>query len=244
MRIAWDALEDRSYSAGISQGVLYPGSDPGVAWNGLVSVAGSGGSSQNPKYFDGQKYHDRNLASDFSGTISAFTYPDEFEPFIGISGILTGQDRHFFGLSYRTNNEIHIVYNILAAPSRQDYSSAGTEISPAVFEWGFVTKPVKIPGGKPSSHIVILVDEAKPGSIADLEAVIYGDDTNDPSLPLAEDILSLFEAGATLRITDNGNGTWTAIGPDTVIILTGDVFTINWSSVVIVDDTTFRISSF
>jgi hypothetical protein len=243
MRIVWDALEDRSYSEGISQGVLFPGDGPGVAWNGLISVAESGESNQVPRYFDGQKYSNRNSSSSFSGTISAFTYPDELEPFIGVSGILTGQNRRFFGLSYRTNDEIHIIYNVLTAPSRQTFSSAGSEISPAAFEWGFSTKPVKIPGGKPSSHIVILISESKPSAISELEALIYGNDTNDSSLPSVSDILELFEASAELRITDHGDGTWTALGPDNVITVTGDMFTINWPSVVIVDSTTFQVSS-
>jgi hypothetical protein len=244
MRVIWDAEEDRIYSAGVAQGMLYPGNAPGVAWNGLISVTNSGGQTQDPKYFDGQRYKDRGIPSGFSGTISAYTYPEELESFIGISGAVTGQNRSYFGLSYRTNNEIHIVYNVLAGPSKHEYATIGAQIEPAAFEWSFTTKPVKIPGGKPSSHIVILVDRAKLSAISDLEALIYGDDVNEPSLPPFEDVFGLFESSAILKITDNGDGTWTAIGPDSVITESGDgLITINWPSVVIIDSTTFRVSS-
>ncbi len=244
-RITWDAYVDRIYEQGVSQGVFYPENSPGVAWNGLISVTEAGEQAQEPKYFDGQKYHDRNRPPVFAGTISAYTYPDEFEPYDGISStIFTGQPRKSFGFSYKTKNEIHIVYNVLTAPSNHSYSSIDEKPNPLAFEWSFTTLPENIPGGKPSSHIVIMIDAAKPAAITDLEAAIYGDDENEPRLPSVEEIIDIFESAATLRITDNGDGTYTALGPDNVVILLDDeTFQINWSSVVIIDDMTFSVSS-
>lgn len=244
MRIVWDGPEARPYSSGVDQGVLYPGDNPGVPWNGLISVSETGEPNQEARYFDGIRYLTRGLPSGFSGVISAYTYPDELEPYIGISGGFTGQNRRSFGLTYRTSNEIHIVYNVLAAPSNQDYSTIGAEAAPSSMVWNFTTVPVKIPGGKPSAHIVILIDESNPVALSSLEALLYGDDTNEPSLPSVDDILALFEASAILQITDNGDGTWSATGPDDVVIDNGNgTFTINYSTVVIVGDGTFRVDS-
>jgi hypothetical protein len=244
MRITWDAFEDRSYSSGVHQGVLYPEDSPGVAWNGLIAITEREIQVQESKYVDGRKYHNRNYTSGLAGTISAFTYPDELEPYIGISGMFTEQDRRSFGLSYRADDEIHIVYNILAAPSKQQYASISEVIDLSVFEWDFTTKPEKIPGGKPASHIVILPNEIKPNSLSDLENRLYGDDLNEPSLPSVDEILDILESSAVLRITDNGDGSWTAIGPDDVVSSPGGgIFTINYSTVIIVDSTTFRVSS-
>lgn len=244
MRITWDPPENRPYSSGISQGVLYTENSPGVAWNGLTSVTESGDQSQEPKYFDGVKYHDRIVPSVFSGTLSAYTYPDELEPCIGISGILTGQARDSFGFSYRTNNAIHLIYNVLAVPSKNDYSSVSASPDPVTFEWDFTTVPVDIPGGKPSSHLVIMTEDSDAGAIADLEALIYGDDENGASLPLPDVITAIFESYAVLRITDNGDGTWTATGPDTVITMTDSTtFQISWPSAIFTSATTFQISS-
>jgi hypothetical protein len=244
MRIIWDDLGNRNYISGISQGVLYPEKAPGVPWNGLVSVTESGEDAGDTRYFDGQKYHIGVPGSIFSGTISAYTYPDEFEPCIGISGIFTAQQRKSFSFSYRNNSEIHVVYNALAATSKPVYSSLSEEISPALFEWPFTTQPVKIPGGKPSSHIVIMTDECDPATLYDLEALIYGDDVNDPVLPTVSQILAIFESYMVFQVTDNGDGTWTADGPGTMLsMLDSETFQINSSSTIFLDDKTYTISS-
>ena len=244
MRITWDAPEDRFYSSGISHGVLYPGNAPGVAWNGLISVNESGEQNQDARYFDGQKYHNRSLTLALSGSISAYTYPDEFEPYAGIFGGITGQDRRSFGLSYRTTNEIHLVYNVMISQPKQDFSTIGEHVVPSFLEWNFTTKPVKIPGGKSSSHIVILIDESPSEAIFELEALIYGNDENDPYLPEIEVILEIFESNATIRITNNDDGTWTATGPDSMVILVDSgIFRINADSVVLLGNEMFRVSS-
>jgi hypothetical protein len=236
MRITWDPAENRPYSSGVSQGVLYPEDSPGVAWNGLISVTEAGEQTQDARYFDGQRYDTRNREMPFAGTIVAYTYPDELEPYIGISGAFTGQPLRPFGFSYRTNNEIHIVYNALTVPPKRSYVTMGAKIDPADFEWNFTTQPIKIPGGKPSSHIVIMVDESQPEAITELEALIYGDDINDPSLPPVENILEIFESSTILRITDNGDGTWTADGPDSAITtVDSETFQINWPSVIVTE---------
>jgi hypothetical protein len=76
MQIAWD--QDSFYSLGVHNGVLYPQNSPGVAWNGLVSVVENGDDAPTALYIDGQKILDRSVPGSFAGTISAYTYPDEF----------------------------------------------------------------------------------------------------------------------------------------------------------------------
>jgi hypothetical protein len=243
MRITWDTPEKRFFSSGLSQGVLYPGISPGVSWNGLISVAETGDQDQEANYLDGRKYNRRSAAQGFSGTISAYTYPDELEPFISaIYGDQAPHVRRLFGFSYRTNREIHLVYNVLLARNVKRYSSSGKQTDPVLLEWNFTTLPVKIPGGKVSSHLVIMVSDSP--AITDLEALIYGDDENDPLLPPAEDILEIFESRTILRVTDNGDGTWTATGPDEAItIIDADTFQIDWPSVIFTGDMTYMISS-
>jgi hypothetical protein len=242
MRITWDT-GDRAYTSGVSQGVLYPENSPGVPWNGLRSVTEAGGKSQEPRYIDGRRYSSKNPTSTFAGVISAYTYPDEFAPYAGIFGSITGQRRKSFGFSYRTNNEIHLVYNAFTAPSGGSYSTIGEKIDSVSFDWKFTTLPVKIPGGKPSSHLVISVDDSHPSAISELEALIYGNDTDDPRLPLPDEIVGIFESYTTLRITDNGDGTWTATAAGSIITIAGTTFTINWPSAIFTDATTYQISS-
>lgn len=217
MRVTWDDV--RPYSQGVYQGVLYPENSPGVAWNGLTSVTEKGDDSPSSFYVDGQKVRTRVAPSSFAGTIKAFTYPDEFEPMIGLVSGISSQPRPSFGFSYRNNNEIHLVYNALATPSSDQYSSISDQPSPVEFSWDFTTQPVEIPGGRNCSHLVVLIDQSQSGAVSSLEALLYGDANNDPSLPDPAAVLDIFESNAVLRITDNGDGTWTAVGPDDVVTM-------------------------
>lgn len=258
-RTIWDALTDRKYTTGITQGMLYISDGSGVPWSGLISVAQGGDPEQESFYFDGTRYFSRSLNDTFSGTLSAFTYPDELEPFIGVSGIAGAQRRPACSISYRTNNEWHIVYNMTLAPAQREYVTLSDQVNPLELAWDFTTQPVKIPGGRPSSHVVILLDDSYPDAISGLEAIMYGTDDSpdydptiptgtpgtDPALPSIADILEIFESHTTLRITDNGDGTWTASGPDDVVVLTGpSSFQINADSAIFIGDGVYRISSF
>jgi len=244
MRITWDDPLQRFYDSGVSQGVLFTENAPGVAWNGLISVTESSGQTQDPRYFDGQRYLTRNLSAGFAGIISAFTYPDELEPCIGTVGALTGQPKQPFGFSFRTNRELHIVYNALAVAPKSDYKTMDESPDPMAFEWAFTTQPVNISGGKPSAHLVIMVDDAPPAAIADLEVLIYGDDVNDPSLPEVNDIYEIFESHTTFTVTDNGDGTFTVTGPDVnVSMVDASTFQLTADTVFLLPDGLFRASS-
>jgi hypothetical protein len=243
MRISWDDL-DKPVTQGISQGVLYTEDSPGVSWNGLISVTEKGDDASSDVYLDGQKVRSRIRPSSFAGTISAFMYPEEFEPYDGIVTGVTGQTRKPFGLSYRSNHELHLVYNAMTSPPGNAYSTLTDQVNMTSFSWDFTTVPVDIPGGRPSAHLVIRVDDAQPGVMTDLEALIYGDDDDDPFLPSPAVILEIFESHTTLRVTDNGDGTWMATGPSTAIVmLDSTTFQIDWPSAIFIDATSYKISS-
>lgn len=243
MRISWDSSSP-VYSAGISKGVFYPQNSPGVAWNGLISVLEKGDPTEDSIYQDGQKFRNRVLPGNFAGTITAFTYPDEFEPYNGQSGNVFEQTRSMFGFSYQTNRELHLVYNARISPSNDQYVSVALSATPMAFQWTFTTLPIDIPVSRPSAHFIILLDYANTSALSDLQAIIYGDDSNEPSLPDPTIVLSIFESHTTVRITDNGDGTWTAIGPDSaVLMLDANTFQINWPSAVFIDANTYTIRS-
>jgi hypothetical protein len=241
MRISW-APGNNQYTSGVSNGVLYPKNSPGVGWTGLVSVTEKGDDSPSFIYVDGQKIRDR-LSSSFAGTIEAFTFPDEFEPYLGLVDGITSQVPEPFGFSYRTNHELHIVYSAFVSPSSDDYQTVKTSETALVFAWSFSTLPVPMPVSKPASHIVIDLNNANSGAVSDLEDILYGSDSDDPRLPSPSEVLDLFESHTTLRITDDGDGTWTATGPDSIISVTGDTFTITWPSAVYIDSNTYTIRS-
>lgn len=244
MRIVWD-VGQRPYSEGISQGMLYPRDTPGVAWNGLISVTEASDQSQEAKYFDGVRYLTRSPMIPFAGSISAYTYPDELELYIGTKDFFTGQPNRLFDLAYSTNNELHLVYGVLLAPSPRPFSTISDKIDPVPFQWNFTTLPQKIPGGKPTAHIVILPEDVPEEVMAGFEAMIYGDDEDDPRMPSVAEIVAMYEFAATMLVTDNEDGTFTVSGPDAYVSpTTSGHFTINSPSLVMIDTITYSVSTY
>jgi hypothetical protein len=216
--IVWDQVGDRFYETGVDHGVLYipdpitGAYDTGVAWNGLVSVTESpSGAEANAQYADNIKYLNLISAEEFGATIEAFTYPEEFAQFDGVSspapGVLIGQQaRRGFGLSYRSlvGNDIdgsdhgyklHLVYGAQAAPSEKAYTTVNDSPEPITFSWELTTTPVAVTGLKPTAIITIDSRTADPADLAALEAVLYGGAATEPELPLPDAVIALFPVG-------------------------------------------------
>lgn len=246
MRVTWDD-SNRAMSFGVSRGVFYPENSPGVSWNGLLSVTSKGDDAPSFIFVDGQKVVDRFVKKPSSGTIQAVTYPDEFDSYSGYSDGLTLQIPKPFGLCYRTSDEIHLYYNCQVVPSSEEYTTIGDTLTPVSFSWDFKTTPVAVPGGRPSSHLVISLDGADSDALTAFEALVYGDDDSVAQLPDPDTLVDLFESYTTVRITDNGDGTFTASGPDAFVIASPggntDEFQINWPSVNLIGTDEFTVYS-
>lgn len=71
------------------------------------------------------------------------------------------------------------------------------------------------------------------------ENILYGTSETDPYLPALFDLFSMLG----LKIRDNANGTWTAIGPESIIdTLDGYSFSIASSTVTEIDADTYSVS--
>lgn len=212
-KLVWDKLEERTYETGVDHGVLYIPDETGeyangYVWNGLVSVSESpSGAEPSPQYADNIKYLNLVSAEEFSATIEAFTYPDEFGECDGTAepapGVFIGQQRRkTFGLSYRTKvgnglssdagYKIHLVYGALAAPTEKAYNTVNDSPEAITFSWSLSTTPVEVPGGfQPTATLII--DSTKVGAAAlrELEDLLYGSLTGEPMLPLPGDVIDL-----------------------------------------------------
>lgn len=263
-KLQWGALGERFYEAGTDQGVLYL-DGVGYAWNGLVSVdqAPSGGEAV-AYHLDGIPYLLASAPEEFKGTIEAYTYPNAFLACDGSQEIAQGmyvsqQDRKPFALSYRTlvGNDIdeldhaykiHLIYNCMASPTQRAYSTVGESTDPSTFSWGITTRPVKFEdaafGIKYGAHITLDSREVYPWAMTALEDILYGTETTAARLPTPAELLNLFIENALLKITNNGDGTWTAEGPDSIIaMLTSDEFQIDWPSAIVLNEDSYQISS-
>jgi hypothetical protein len=209
-KLVWDKSGSRRFETGVDRGVLYPGTDSGVSWNGLVSVTESpSGGEASPQYSDNIKY--LNLVSDeeFGGTIEAFGSPREFakcdgssSPFAGLS--LGQQPRKSFGLSYRTKigtdldsdrgYKIHLVYNALAAPSEKAYGTVNDSPEAISFSWEFTTTPMYIRRAyRPTSHIAISSLSVSSNLLRTIESILYGSETAAPRIIFPAELLTLIE---------------------------------------------------
>ena len=222
-RITWDNTSKRLYETGVKMGVLYPiQSDgaytKGVAWNGLTAVTESpSGAEATALYADDIKYLNLMSNEEFSATIEAYTYPDEFAECDGSAalakGVMIGQQkRKTFGLCYRTTlgndvegndygYKLHLVYGCLAAPSEKAYSTINDSPEAITFSWEVSTTPVAVTGFKPTSQITIDSTKVDTSKLSALENVLYGTNANgdtgaEPRLPLPDEVATLMgEAG-------------------------------------------------
>lgn len=224
MKLIWDADSERLYETGVDRGVVYPKADngtypKGVAWNGLTSVTESpSGAEATDIYADNQKYLSMRSAEEFSATVEAYMYPDEFAICDGTAqlaeGVTIGQQaRKPFGLCYRTilgndaqgddyGYKLHLVYGGTAAPSERQFQTVNDSPEAITFSWEVNTTPVTVKGFKPTSTIVIDSTKVDAEKLKALEDILYGKDGTgddstgtDPRLPLPDEIATIFSAG-------------------------------------------------
>lgn len=223
-KLVWDADSERLYETGVSHGVIYPkdenGAYPkGVAWNGLTSVSETpSGAEATDIYADNQKYLSLRSAEEFSATVEAYTYPDEFAICDGTASLSEGvtigqQARKPFGLCYRTivgndaqgddfGYKIHIVYGCTAAPSERTYQTVNDSPEAISFSWEINTTPVTVKGFKPTSTVIVDSTKVDAEKLKALEDILYGKEgtgESDPGtearLPMPDEIATMFSAG-------------------------------------------------
>lgn len=213
-KLVWDQDGQKLYETGVDRGVLYPFDEGqygmGVAWNGLINVNESpSGAEPTALWADNRKYLELMSAEEFGFTIEAYMSPEEFDACDGSLEIAPGvyagqQNRKTFGFSYRTligndaegtdyGYKIHIVYGAKAKPSSRDNATVNDSPEAMTLSWECSTTPIDVPGGKPTSHLVIDSTKASADKMAALEELLYGG-TADAKLPTIEEVIELMKA--------------------------------------------------
>ncbi len=258
--VVWDQIGDRIFETGLDRGVLYFPGGGGVPWNGLTSLDQKTSTTVEPIYYDGVKFNDIIIAGDWSGTLKAYTYPDEFLEFEGIieeqSGLyIAEQPQKLFHLSYRTRvgddingvngYKLHLLWNLTAIASTKTYETLSLNVSPTEFEWSLTSVPEDIDKYRPTAHIIFDTRKFDPLLLADLEDILYGSDTNEPTMPSLKGIVSFIRKWERVVIQDNGDGTWTATSSfeGYITMLDATTFQIDGAEVTYLDADTYQISS-
>lgn len=261
-RMIWNAVGSRKYETGVDRGVLYIDGQPGVPWNGLTSIAetaqGSSGSSK-AFYVDGEKYLNLVPREEYQATLTAFTYPEEFEPCNGDASVRTGlfvtkQKRTSFGFSYRTmigndktpnyGYKIHLVYNVLASPSTKGYKTIDGRNQIDDFSWTLTSVPPIMAGYRRTSHVVIDSTIIDPVLVSGIEDILYGNSSFSPRLPSLTELADLIDTNNSLIVVDNGDGTYTMTAPlSDLTMLDTQIFQLTWPTAVFVDANTYTVTS-
>lgn len=216
-KLQWDQDGQRLYETGTSKGVLFTKDgvgayEPGVAWNGLVSVKKSNdGAEETPLYADNVKYLSMMSAENLKGSIDAFTYPEEFEACDGSAAVNPGvyvgqQSRVPFGLAYSTivgndtlgnayGEKIHLIYNAKVAPAERAYETVNESPAALTFSWEYSTTPVNLNdiGLEASAGIVVSRSEVTPAAWLALTTALYGDEAVPSRLPTIQEVIAMTE---------------------------------------------------
>lgn len=259
--LVWDKPGERLYQTGVDRAVLYLQDGRAAAWNGLTSVDEEPNKELQEFFMDGVKYLQSQYAGDFSASLKAFTYPDEFDEVNGVEEVLPGLSYHdqaskSFSLTYRTKigndldatdygYKIHILYNVRAMPDTASFGTLAESVKPVEFGWKLSGVPKIIAGHRPTIHISIDSRKTDPSHLAAIEKVLYGSDTNDPYLPEIDELTTAFQFADSLIVVDNGDGTWTAIDlSDQYITMTDpSTFSITAAGAVPVDADSYDLST-
>lgn len=222
-KLVWDKVGERFFETGVKNGVLYPmntsGAYPnGVVWNGLTGVTEKpSGAESTPLYADDTKYLNLLSAEEFSASLEAYTYPEEFELCDGTAQLADGvtigqQSRKPFGLVYKTalgndvagsdlGYKLHIIYGAQAAPSEKGYKTINDSPEAISFSWELTTTPVPVTGHKPTASLVIDSTKVDAANLLALETILFGDVGVDPRLPMPDEIAALFAGAAPSALT-------------------------------------------
>lgn len=200
-KLQFDKDNERLYFNGVDHCALFVKSasgsyGSGVAWNGIsnATVTPDGGDA-NDIYADNIKYLSIPGNVNINASITAYTYPDEFNECMGLgkksdaTGLLfANQDRAKFGLVFRSKigNDntsdygyvLNILYNCLASPTELSSDTVNESPEAAELSFDITTVPLAesdMPEGlKPTSWVRI---ECKPGGLLSNQTGHVGEPT-------------------------------------------------------------------
>jgi|JI9StandDraft_2_1071091.scaffolds.fasta_scaffold00647_18 hypothetical protein len=263
--ITWDQIGARTYELGVDRGVLYLPGIGAVPWNGLKNVTEKLDQSINPVFFDGTRVNDIPVTGTYSATIKAITYPDEFLEFEGHAQITDGaffgaQRAKPFALSYRTLNgndtegidygyKLHVIVNLTAIPSDKAFETMSVNNNIVDFSWNITASAETIPGFGNVSHMVFDSTKVPPALLTDIEEVLYGTVSVDPTFSNLSQLHLLLRQYYPLDVSYNDDPTnveMLLVGttPNGLISIDADTFSINNPNAWFIARETYQVEDF
>lgn len=210
-RVTWDALGQRIFHTGIDRGMLYVENGVVTTWSGLAGVTEAPTVQEaDLVYVDGRKILNIPGGEDFAASLDVFYTPPEFAQCAGRLSMgaglyVTDQPKLTFGLSYRTRvgndasgtafaYKVHIIYNAIAILGDVANASIGDSPTPVTYSWAITAVPVTVAGRRPTAHVIFDTRLVSQDTMNNLETILYGDETHQPSLPTIVDLTTLLAA--------------------------------------------------
>ena len=82
----------------------------------------------------------------------------------------------------------------MAAPSEKAYATKNDSPEAITFSWELTTTPVAVEGFEPTASITIDSTTVDKSKLEALEAILYGSESEEPRLPLPDEIATLMAA--------------------------------------------------
>jgi hypothetical protein len=83
------------------------------------------------------------------------------------------------------------MYGLTVSPSERPYATINESTEGISFSWEFSSLPVPVTGAKPTAKLTIDSTKFTPEKMAALEAVLYGDESNEATLPKPDEVRAL-----------------------------------------------------
>lgn len=236
--LVWGNPSKRYFQHGIDRGVLYTDDAPPVVWNGITGCTEAGGGDSSVYYIDGRIYLADVDPGDYSGSVTAYDWPDEFAQCIGIPEVTDGlyvdnQKPQRCGISYRSlvgsgltgdmfGYMIHLIYNAVPSIGARTRKTINDKTEPMDFTFDIVATPVSLPGFRPSAHYILDTRHLDSSTVANLELILYGDGETAGRMPDPIELYDMLRFGDAITFVDHSDGTWTATGSFANVHMTGD----------------------
>lgn len=205
-------IESRRVYQGVDRGFIFFETTPGVPWRGILDVDVSETDASIESYYvDGKKIGQRFHKGVFNASVTSFddpyAYMDDADEVYGFSY------RETYLMGGKEYYRLHIIHGVTI----RYLSSVRETINPTspdatTYAWEIDSLDTDLRDDIFGSHLILDSSQIYPWSIRDVEKVLY----KEARIPPIDEMLEIFGL-MNLLIIDHGDGTWSAVGHDTMI---------------------------
>lgn len=205
-------VEARRAYQGVDRGFIFFESTTGIPWRGIQDIdVSEDGASIESYYVDGKKIGQRYYKGQFRASITSLDDP---------SVHMSDKDV-VYGFSYREtylignveHYRLHIVHDVTI----RFIDSIRETINPTdpdatTYAWEIDSLDTDLRDDVFGSHLILDSSQIYPWTIRDIETIMY----KEGRLPSVDEMIEIFGL-MNLLIIDHGDGTWTAVGHESMM---------------------------